>query len=103
MHVLVLMPVADFLTRPHPSDDKKQKVYTGQGVPLGVVGEGGIRADTGEPRSPNDVILLWNAIEARRVPCKGERGGVSISWGLGTPRVFSEARTFFCLNVCIVS
>ncbi|CAM9312249.1 unnamed protein product, partial [Hapterophycus canaliculatus] len=43
-------------------------VYTGQGDPFNGPGEGGIFADNGEPRSPDDIIYLWDAINRSRLP-----------------------------------
>lgn len=77
VYVLILAIFSFVARSPSPntyvSRDSLVKIYTGQGVPPGVAGEGGIRADSGEPRHPEDKILLWNAIRASRVLCKGER------------------------------
>lgn len=48
------------------------EVYTGQGDPNNRPGEGGIMADLGEPRTPDDVIYLWDAINRCRLPVTGE-------------------------------
>lgn len=47
------------------------EVYTGQGDPWNGPGEGGIMADLGEPRTADDVIYLWDAINRRRLPVSG--------------------------------
>lgn len=47
------------------------EVYTGQGDPWNGPGEGGIRADLGEPRTVDDVIYLWDAINRCRLPVSG--------------------------------
>lgn len=52
----------------HPNAE----VYTGQGDPHDGPGEGGIMADNGEPRSQDDIIYLWDAINRRRLPLEGE-------------------------------
>lgn len=49
------------------------KVYTGQGQQVGVGGEGGINADDGEPRTPDDKIYLWHALARVRLTRDGER------------------------------
>ena len=47
------------------------EVYTGQGDPYNGPGEGGIMADLGEPRTADDVIYLWDAINRCRLPVAG--------------------------------
>lgn len=45
------------------------EVYTGQGSD--GPGEGGIKADMGGTRTPDDVIFLWDAINRCRLPLEG--------------------------------
>lgn len=83
------------------SRDSLVKIYTGQGVPPGVAGEGGIRADSGEPRRPEDKILLWNAIRASRVSCKGERRREGRGGGQGDGVYISRVAWYFLTFVFV--
>lgn len=59
----------------HPNAE----VYTGQGNPLNSPGEGGIRADDGEPRTQDDVIYLWDAVNHCPVPRAGDDRCIQLS------------------------